>query len=51
MLYIFSSFIGPMPHTIEDFLRMVHMTKAEIIVMTTMIVEEGKVNRLKFNRN
>ena len=48
---IFIPLTGPMPHTIEDFWRMVHMTKAEIIVMTTMIVEEGKVNRLKFNRN
>jgi hypothetical protein len=35
--------VGPVPHTVEDFWRMVHMTKAEIIVMTTMIVEEGKV--------
>ena len=42
-LRYFFSISGPLPQTIEDFWRMIHLTKAELIVMTTMIVEEGKV--------
>ena len=42
-LRYFFSISGPLPQTVEDFWRMIQLTKAELIIMTTMIVEEGKV--------
>ena len=34
---------GPLPPTVEDFWRMIHQTKATVVIMLTNIMESEKV--------
>ena len=34
---------GPLPSTVEDMWRMIHQTKATVVIMVTDILENGEV--------